>query len=152
MSAVICVSLLLLCSLVGGSLGILEGEGCEEDNCSIQSSINKAQDKEIKINVKDSGTFIKINTTVGKQDPAPGNHPTLVFVLTTEVSVKSWRISSESSGDSLKYSATLLPTNISNSNIKLVVSTKSDGKCFLIMTTERSIELFFSQTELHRRV
>ena len=131
MSAVIGLSLLLLCSLVGGtqgtqgtSISILAGEGCVEDNCSLQSSVNNAGDKNIKINVKDSGTFIKIHTTVGKQDH--GNHATIVFVLTTEVSVKTWRISS--SGDSLNYSATLLPTNMSNSNIQLVISTRSEGE------------------------
>ena len=137
MSAVICLSLLLLFSLVGGtrttsSIKILEGEGgsCEdeEETCSLQSTVNKSEDKEIKIDVIDSGTYIKIHTTVGKQDL--GNHGTIVFVLTTEVSVKTWRISSDSSGDSLEHTATLLPTNILHSNIKLVISTKSDGKCF----------------------
>ena len=140
MSAVTCLSLLLLCSLVGGtqsnSITILKGEGgsCAVNNCSLQSSVTKAEDKEIKIAVNDSGTYIKIHTTVVKQDP--GNHATIVFVLTTEVSVKTWRISSESSGDSLEYSATLLPTNISYSNIKLVISTKSDGKRCVITTAE----------------
>ena len=137
MSALICLSLLLLFSLVGGtrttsSIKILEGEGgsCEdkEETCSLQSTVNKSEDKEIKIDVIDSGTYIKIHTTVGKQDL--GNHGTIVFVLTTEVSVKTWRISSDSSGDSLEHTATLLPTNILHSNIKLVISTKSDGKCF----------------------
>ena len=133
MAAVICLSLLLLCSLVGGtqnsSITILEGEGgfYAEDICRVESSVNKTDDKEIKINVNDTDSYIKIHTTVGKQDL--GKQATIVFVLTTEVSVKTWRISSGSSSESLQYSATLLPTIISNSTIKLVISTKSDGKC-----------------------
>ena len=136
MSAVIYLLLLLLSFLVGGtrstSIKILAGDGgsCEEETCSLQSTVSKTEEKEIKIDVKDSGTFIKIHTTVGKQDL--GNHATVVFVLTTEVSVKTWRISSDSSGDSLQYAATLLPTKIPNSNIKLVISTKSDGKCCIL--------------------
>ena len=155
MSAVIYLLLLLLSSLIGGtrstSIKILAGDGgsCEEETCSLQSTVSKTEEKEIKIDVKDSGTFIKIHTTVGKQDR--GNHATVVFVLTTEVSVKTWRISS--SGDSLNYSATLLPTNMSNSNIQLVISTRSEGEyCNCDGHQEIFLKLYFSQTKLHGSV
>ena len=125
MSAVIFLPLPLLCSLVAGtqstSYTILEGGD------RLQSSLDKDQDREIKINVEEAGTYMKIETTVEKQDL--GNNATVVFVLSTEVSVKTWRISSGRSGDSLEYSATLLPTSMANSSIKLAISTKSEGKC-----------------------
>ena len=132
MSAGIFLSLLLLGVLVGGTQGtnitVLEGDGgsCDTDGCSLESSVNKDKDREIKIYVQEAETYIKIETTVEKQEKNPA---TVVFVLSTEVSVKTWRISSGSSGDSLEYSATLLPTKMANSTFKLVISTRSDGKC-----------------------
>ena len=132
MSPVIFLSLLLLGYLVGGAQGtnitILEGDGgsCDTDGCSLEGSVNKDKDREIKICVKEAETYIKIETNVEKQEENPA---TVVFVLRTEVSVKTWRISSGSSGDGLEYSATLLPTKIANSTIKLVISTRSEGKC-----------------------
>ena len=138
MSAVIFLFLLLLGVLVGGTQGtnisVLEGEAgacdtdgcCHNEDCSLEGSVNKDKDREIKIYVQEAETYIKIETTVEKQEKNPA---TVVFVLSTEVSVKTWRISSGSSGDSLEYSATLLPTKMANSTFKLVISTRSDGKC-----------------------
>ena len=154
MSAMIFLSLLLLGVLVVGdtqntSITILEGEGCDTDVCRLQSSVDKEKDSEIKINVKEAGTYIRIETNVEKQDPE--NPATVVFVLRTEVSVKTWRISS--SGDSLNYSATLLPTNMSNSNIQLVISTRSEGEyCNCDGHQEIFLKLYFSQTKLHGSV
>ena len=157
MSAVIFLSLLLLGFLVGDAQGtnikVLEGDGgscdtdgcCDKKDCSLEGSVNKDKDREFKIYVQEADTYIRIETNVTKQEENPA---TVVFVLRTEVSVKTWRISSRSSGDSLEYSATLLPTKMANSTFKLVISTRSDGKCCHSFGREGEISRVIFQ--LHR--
>ena len=116
-------------------LGRLDGRASDSititeqscDNCDITREVSNNQDNEINVDVIGSGLYIQIMTEV-----KPGVRTPVVFVLRTEFSVKTWRIPSLSSGHTAwDYSARLLPTNSTESNMKLIVSTKSQGKLLL---------------------
>ena len=138
--AIVALSLLvsLLLETVGGtpstfptSITVSGGGKCEE--CVVKSNVTRDQDREINVEVTELGAYIRIETVL--EDEEPQREP-LVFVLRTEFSVKTWRISGAG-----QYSATLLPTSSSHSNMKLIVSTKSEGNNTLT-SRERSSVLF----------
>ena len=102
----------------------ISGSGeCEE--CDVRSNVTKDQDREMNILVTDQGTYIRIQTDLEEEDQGQQTEP-VVFVLRTDSSVKTWRISGGGHGG--RYSARLLPTSSKDSNMKLMVSTKSQGK------------------------
>ena len=125
---VLAVLVSLILDTVGGSPGttttslIISGGG-ECRGCNITSNVTNNQDREIRVNVTRSGTYVEIETELMNPLLEP-----VVFVLRTDFSVKTWRIPSVQSRQSREYSARLLPTDTPNSNMKLIVSTKSAGK------------------------
>ena len=120
----VAVILPLLLGRLDGSISdstTITGQSC--DNCDITRDVSNNEDNEINVKVFGSGIYIQILTEVEHREGTP-----VVFVLRTEFSVKTWRIPSLTSGHTaIDYSARLLPTNSTESNMKLIVSTKSQG-------------------------